>query len=120
VLLAIVGATPVLGVPGYPVSAALACERFALPVLARLSRAAPQPAPIASARLARPVLSRRDAEIVVPVVLERQADGETLAWPQSRRGGALAGLARADGTLSVAPGAPPLDAGDRVCVELRR
>jgi putative molybdopterin biosynthesis protein len=120
VLLAVVDQTPVIGVPGYPVSAALACERFAEPVLARLSGTPRRSPPTAGARLARPVFSRRDAEVVVPVVLERGPDGQNLAWPQSRRGGALAGLARADATLSVAAGAPPLDAGDHVCVELRR
>ena len=119
VLLAIVDATPVVGVPGYPVSAALACERFVEPVVGTLSGSTSAPRRTRRAVLARRVVCRRDSELVVPVVLEAQPDRDPLAWPQSRRGGALAALARADGTLSVPAGGPSLDAGESVLVALR-
>ena len=63
VLLAVVDATPVVGVPGYPVSAALACERFAEPVIAALlgRRAAPPHHVRRRARAAGPQPARRRA-----------------------------------------------------------
>src|SRR5213078_207924 len=53
VVLGVVGQTPVLGAPGYPVSAALTFDIFAVPLLADLSGAAPRQRPQAVARLAR-------------------------------------------------------------------
>ena len=53
VVLGVVGRTPVLGAPGYPVSAALTFDIFAAPLLAELSGAPPRQRPHASARLAR-------------------------------------------------------------------
>src|SRR6185312_11018200 len=49
--------TPVLGAPGYPVSAALTFDIFAAPLLARLEGAPPPEAPTAQARLARKLAS---------------------------------------------------------------
>ena len=46
-------ATPVLGAPGYPVSAALTFDIFAAPLLAELEGAAPRERPSTTARLAR-------------------------------------------------------------------
>ena len=69
-------------------------------------------------RLARAVHGRRDAEVVVPLVLETAGDGELpLARPQSRRGAALAGLARASAFLCVEAGGDPVPEGAIVSVE---
>src|ERR1700685_3542121 len=57
VVLGVVGPTPALGAPGYPVSAALTFDIFAAPLLAELSGAAPRQRPRASARLARKLAS---------------------------------------------------------------
>ena len=46
-------ATPILGAPGYPVSAALTFDIFAAPMLAALEGAAPRERPATTARLAR-------------------------------------------------------------------
>ena len=91
VLLAVVDATPVVGVPGYPVSAALAFDRFARrcsPPLGCVAARRPSRGPPSSAGH----LGRPDDELVVPVVLEPRDGADPLAWPQSRRGGALAAL----------------------------
>ena len=45
VVLGVVGAHPVLGAPGYPVSAALTFDIFAEPLLAELEGAAPRRRP---------------------------------------------------------------------------
>ena len=50
-------ATPILGAPGYPVSAALTFDIFAAPMLAALEGAAPRERPATTARLARKLAS---------------------------------------------------------------
>ena len=119
VLLGAVGAAAVVGVPGYPVSAALTLERFVLPVLDRLLCRARLVETVLVC-LAAEVLSRGDAEVVVPLVLEPRVDGLPLAVPQSRRGGALSGLARAGALLRLPPGGSVLAAGSVVEAELLR
>src|SRR5262249_21946283 len=57
VVLGTVGRTPVLGAPGYPVSAALTFDIFAVPLLAEISGTTPPRLPRASARLARKLAS---------------------------------------------------------------
>src|SRR5437016_531842 len=57
VVLGVVGRTPVLGAPGYPVSAALTFDIFAVPLLAELSSAPPRQRPRVAARLARKLTS---------------------------------------------------------------
>jgi putative molybdopterin biosynthesis protein len=119
VLLGAVDASAVVGVPGYPVSAALTVERFVLPLVDRLLGRGRRSQTVLVC-LAAEVLPRRDAEVVVPLVLEPRAAGPPLAVPQSRRGGALAGLARAGALLRVPPGGEPLAAGTIVAADLLR
>jgi molybdopterin biosynthesis enzyme len=119
VLLGVAGAAAVVGVPGYPVSAALTLERYVLPVIDRLLCRVRAVETVVVC-LAAEVLPRRDAEVVVPLVLEPQADGPPLGVPQSRRGGALAGLARAGALLRVPAGADALPAGSVVSAEVLR
>jgi len=66
-----IDSTPVLGAPGYPVSAALSFELFAAPLIARLEGTAERPRPRVLARLAR--------EIASPVGLDE--------WVRVRLGG---------------------------------
>ena len=104
VLLAVVGSTPVLGVPGYPAAAAQTWSVFAAPVLADLAGRTERAPLLVTAELTAAVESRPDSELLVPVTLAPRADGPPLATPQSRRGSALAALAAADATLHLAAG----------------
>lgn len=115
VLLGVVAHTPVIGVPGYPLSAALTFELVVAPLVAGLQGAAwrRQRVPVV---LTAPVGARPDAECVVPVRLDDALQAEPLA----RKGAALASLAAADGLLRVPRGDVPLPAGARVEVELLR
>ena len=63
--------TPVLGAPGYPVSAALTFDIFAAPLLARLEGAPPPEGPVAQARLARKLASTMGMDDWVRVRLGR-------------------------------------------------
>jgi molybdopterin biosynthesis enzyme len=117
VLLGAVGSAAVAGVPGYPVSAALTLERFVLPLLDRLTLRRRAAATV-RVQLAAELHPRRDAEVVVPLVLEPRDGDLPLAVPQSRRGGALAGLARAGALLRLPAGGDVLPAGTVVEADL--
>lgn len=107
-------AVPVIGVPGYPVSAALAVELFAVPLLAGLQgRHLPRRRPVA-ARLGAAVPSRVGTEEYVLVAL---ADDDT-ALPLARGAGAQTALARADAVLRIDAGCAGHEAGDLVAVQL--
>ncbi|MEA2245770.1 MAG: molybdopterin molybdotransferase, partial [Solirubrobacteraceae bacterium] len=100
VVLGAVDATPVLGAPGYPVSAALTFDIFAAPLLARLEGAPPPESPVAQARLARKLASTMGMDDWVRVRLGR-VGGRLVATPLPRGAGVLTSLVRADGLLVV-------------------
>ena len=111
--------TPVLGAPGYPVSAALTFDIFAAPLLARLEGAAPPEAPVATARLARKLASAMGMDDWVRVRLGRVA-GRLVATPLPRGAGVLTSLVRADGLLVVPAELEGHHAGEDVAVRLLR
>ena len=108
-----------LGAPGYPVSAALTFEIFALPLLAALEGAAPVERPRARARLARRLASSLGADDWIRVRLGRVAGG-LVATPLPRGAGVLTSLVRADGLLVVPAALEGHDAGTEVEVRLLR
>ncbi|MEV6902699.1 molybdopterin biosynthesis protein [Amycolatopsis sp. NPDC051372] len=111
--------TPILGVPGYPVSAALTFEIFAAPLLAELEGAAPRERPSTTARLARKLPSVVGMDDWVRVRLGRVRD-HVVATPLPRGAGVLTSLVRADGLLVVPAGIEGHHAGTEVRVELLR
>ncbi|MEV4173077.1 molybdopterin biosynthesis protein [Nonomuraea sp. NPDC049709] len=119
VVLGAVAETPVIGVPGYPVSAALTFEIFAAPLLAELEGAAPRERPSATAQLARKLPSAIGMDDWVRVRLGRVQD-RLVATPLPRGAGVLTSLVRADGLLVVPSGVEGHHAGERVRVELLR
>jgi putative molybdopterin biosynthesis protein len=119
VVLGVVGRTPVLGAPGYPVSAALTFDIFAEPLLSALSGAPPRQRPQISARLARKLASPLGLDDWVRVRLG-VVDGTMVATPLPRGAGVLTSLVRADGLLVVPAGLEGHHAGSTVPVELLR
>jgi putative molybdopterin biosynthesis protein len=119
VVLGAVDATPVLGAPGYPVSAALTFEIFALPLLAALEGATPAERPRARARIARKLASTMGMDDWVRVRLGR-VGGDLVATPLPRGAGVLTSLVRADGLLVVPAGLEGHHAGEDVEVMLLR
>ena len=111
--------TPVLGAPGYPVSAALTFDIFAAPLLARLEGAPPPEAPVAQARLARKLASTMGMDDWVRVRLGR-VGGRLVATPLPRGAGVLTSLVRADGLLVVPAALEGHHAGEDVTVRLLR
>jgi putative molybdopterin biosynthesis protein len=119
VVLGVVGRTPVLGAPGYPVSAALTFDIFAAPLLAELSGAPPRRRPRARARLARKLASPLGMDDWVRVRLG-VVGGTLVATPLPRGAGVLTSLVRADGLLVVPAGVEGHHAGTTAEVELLR
>jgi putative molybdopterin biosynthesis protein len=119
VVLGTVDQTPVLGAPGYPVSAALTFDIFAEPLLAELAGAPPRARPRIPARLARKLASPLGMDDWVRVRLG-VVGGTTVASPLPRGAGVLTSLVRADGLLVVPAGQEGHHAGEKVEVELLR
>jgi putative molybdopterin biosynthesis protein len=119
VVLGLADQTPVLGAPGYPVSAALTFDIFAAPLLARLEGAPPPEAPVAQAQLARKLASTMGMDDWVRVRLGR-VGGRLVATPLPRGAGVLTSLVRADGLLVVPAKLEGHHAGDDVTVRLLR
>ena len=119
VVLGAVDATPVLGAPGYPVSASLTFDIFAAPLLAALEGAAPRERPTTTARLARKLASNIGMDDWVRVRLGR-VGGDIVATPLPRGAGVLTSLVRADGLLVVPAGLEGHHAGEQVQVQLLR
>jgi putative molybdopterin biosynthesis protein len=119
VVLGTIGPTPVLGAPGYPVSAALTFDIFAEPLLAELTGAAPRRRPRTPARLARKLASPLGMDDWVRVRLG-VVGGSMVATPLPRGAGVLTSLVRADGLLVVPAGLEGHHPGEQVEIELLR
>jgi putative molybdopterin biosynthesis protein len=115
------GAVPAIGVPGYPLAAAVIFELFAAPLIAKLQGCAgPDGAPL-QAVLDRDWTSSPDVEDWIPVALtardpEDPPGGRVLvASPGSGHGaGAISRLVRADGWWPVPIGQGRFAAGARI------
>jgi putative molybdopterin biosynthesis protein len=119
VVLGAIDSTPVLGAPGYPVSASLTFDIFAAPLLAELEGVSASPRPVARARLARKLASAMGMDDWVRVRLGR-VGGALVASPLPRGAGVLTSLVRADGILVVPAEVEGHHAGADVEVELLR
>ncbi len=111
--------TPVIGVPGYPVSAALTGEIFIEPLLSRwLGCASSQPVTL-QATLTRKITSPAGDDDFVRVAVGK-IDDRVLAAPLSRGAGVITSLVHADGLALLPRGIQGLAAGDQVEVRLYR
>jgi putative molybdopterin biosynthesis protein len=119
VVLGTVDATPVLGAPGYPVSASLTFDIFAAPLLAGLEGSRPAERPRARARLARKLASSMGMDDWVRVRLGR-VGGDLVATPLPRGAGVLTSLVGADGLVVVPAALEGHHAGEEVDVALLR
>ncbi|MFP4343997.1 MAG: molybdopterin biosynthesis protein [Anaerolineales bacterium] len=112
-------AVPIIGVPGYPVSAALTGEIFVQPLLHDWLGLAPPQRPVLQAQITRRLLSPAGDDEFVRVVVGRVGE-RTLAAPLSRGAGVLTSLVRADGIVRIPRFLEGVDVGEEVTVELYR
>jgi putative molybdopterin biosynthesis protein len=111
---------PIIGVPGYPVSAALTGEIFVQPTLAvwQGMESEPQKQTI-QARITRKVNSPQGDDDFMRVAVGR-VSGQVLAAPLARGAGMINTLVHADGIVVIPRGIQGLDAGADVEVRLYR
>ena len=110
---------PVIGVPGYPVSAALTGEIFVKPLLRRWLGLAPEEPVTVTATLTRKVTSPAGDDDYMRVAVGRVGE-RLLAAPLSRGAGVITSLVRADGLALLPRGSQGLPAGAEVRVTLYR
>jgi putative molybdopterin biosynthesis protein len=110
---------PIIGVPGYPVSAALTGEIFVEPLLAKWQGQPAYQPPTVSATLTRKLLSSTGDDDYVRVTVGRVGDN-VLATPIGRGAGVITSLVRADGIVRIPRFSEGADAGAAVTVHLYR
>jgi putative molybdopterin biosynthesis protein len=110
---------PIIGVPGYPVSAALTGEIFIEPVISKwLGFSSNQPVEI-EAFLTRKMTSPAGDDDYCRMVVGRVGD-RILASPLSKASGSISSLVRADGILVIPRGLQGHPSGEQVKVRLYR
>jgi putative molybdopterin biosynthesis protein len=112
-------AVPVIGVPGYPVSAALTGEIFVRPLLDRWLGRPPDEPDEVDAVMTRKVHSSMGDEEYLRVTVGQVGD-RMIAAPLARGAGVLTSLVRADGIVRIPSGSQGLEAGQPVRVRLYR
>jgi putative molybdopterin biosynthesis protein len=110
---------PIIGVPGYPVSAALTVDIFVEPLLARWLGRPPLELPTETAILTRKLVSPAGDDDFVRVVVGK-VGGKLLAAPLSRGAGVITSLVQADGIAVIPSGVQGMEAGEAVQVRLYR
>ena len=110
---------PIIGVPGFPVSAALTVDIFVEPLMAkwlgrRLDELQTEPA-----TLTRKIVSPPGDDDYVRVAVGKVGD-RLLAAPLSRGAGVITSLVQADGLAIIPRGAQGMEAGEKVKVHLYR
>lgn len=112
-------AVPIIGIPGYPVSAALTGEIFVEPLLAKWRGQTPPQPPTLEATLTRKVLSPMGDDEYLRVTVG-QVGRRVVATPLARGAGVITSLVRADGLVKIPRLSEGLNAGDTVTVYLYR
>lgn len=116
-LLAAVRNHPVVGVPGYPVSAVVSFREFVRPLLYHMQGLqAPEYEKI-EAFMGRKLPSKPGLEEHVRVILGRVAD-RVVAIPLAGGAGMMTSLVRADGILRIAPEISGFSEGEKATIEL--
>jgi putative molybdopterin biosynthesis protein len=111
--------TPVIGIPGYPISAIVTYQQLLAPVIATALGIAPPCAQTLSAEVRRKIPSRLGVEEFLRVSVARDADGYVVA-PLPRGAGSITTIVRADAILRIGANSEGVDAGSRVSLELLR
>ncbi len=110
---------PIVGIPGYPVSAALTGEIFVQPLVALWLGRPTTPVREITAQMTRKVTSPAGDDDYMRVVVGKVGQ-RTLAAPLSRGAGVITSLVRADGICVLPRGVQGVEAGAEVRVKLYR
>lgn len=110
---------PLLGIPGYPVSAAMCAELFLKPLIERLAHREPLDAMSVDVTIARKIFSPLGEDEFVRVVAAR-VDGRIVAVPLRRGAGVITSLSRANAIVTISRFTEGLHAGSVVPARLLR
>ena len=110
---------PIIGVPGYPVSAALTVDIFVEPLLAQWLGRRPLELPAETAVLTRKIVSPAGDDDYVRVAVGRVGE-KLLAAPLARGAGVITSLVQADGLALIPRGAQGVEAGEKIGIRLYR
>ncbi|WP_136807482.1 molybdopterin biosynthesis protein [Desulfosediminicola flagellatus] len=119
VILARIGNTPVIGLPGYPVSAVLTMRLFLKEMITTLLGRDMENHGSIEAVMSRPVHSSMGVDEFVRITLGKVGD-TLMATPAGKGAGAVMSLVRADGILTIPAGNEGVGAGEKVEIELVR
>ena len=119
VALGVASGKAVMGLPGYPVSAALTAELLLLPLLERLLGTSMPSRPRINANITRKVVSPTGEDEFLRVAVG-QVGAKMIATPVQRGAGVVMSLVRADGIVRIPRHTEGVDAGAEVEVELLR
>ncbi|WP_163339367.1 molybdopterin biosynthesis protein [Desulfopila sp. IMCC35008] len=119
VILALIDNTPVIGLPGYPVSAVLTMRLFIREMLGRLLGRDLADYGSTEAIMSRPIHSAMGVDEFVRITLGKVGDS-LMATPAGKGAGAVMSLVRADGLLTIQAGSEGVGAGEKVSIELVR
>ncbi len=117
IVLGVVDGKSVIGIPGYPVSAAIACELFVQPVVEAMLGREVAPRQTAKAVVTRRVQSPMGEDEFLRVRLGKVGD-RLVATPVQRGAGVISSLVRADGLTLIPRSVEGLEAGSEVDVQL--
>lgn len=116
-ILAMVNEKPVIGIPGYPVSAILSFEQFALPLLLSLQGLTPPKSRSIKVSASRAIPSKLGTEEFVRVNIGRVRE-RCIATPLSRSAGSITTLTRAEGIIRIPPSSEGVAQDDEIEAEL--
>ncbi len=115
----VVDGTPVLGLPGYPVSTIVVCQQVLRPLIAKfLGHPAESPETV-RALVPRKIPSKLGLEEFVRVTLGQVAE-RIVVNPLGRGAGVISTMVKADGFLRIPQLSEGINAGEEVSVELLR
>ncbi len=110
---------PVIGVPGYPVSAYIVFERVVQKVIDKLSGKFDTRLPIVKAELTKRINSQLKFQEFVRVALGK-VNNILVATPLDRGAAAVMSMVKADGILNISRNSEGIEAGATVEVELQK
>lgn len=119
VILAVVQGKPVIGLPGYPVSAYIGFENFVTPIIQMMARRPERLTETLQAHISRRLVSSLKHKEYVRVKVGKVGD-KFVAAPLARGAGAAMSLVRADGFCIIEQNSEGIEAGDVAEIELYR
>ena len=119
VILAIVRGKPVIGLPGYPVSAYIGFENFVTPIIQMMAKRTEKLTETVVAHISKRLVSSLKHKEYVRVKVGKVGD-KFVAAPLARGAGAAMSLVRADGFCVIEQSSEGVEAGEKVNIDLYR